>query len=863
MTMRGWPNIFWAIHDGVGPTSAALLVLVLMGVGGTLVLNMVVAFFVQNIKIDSKLAERRTWLRSFPGDLENLTELDLVLWAKRNNKQLNTFLALHEPRVSTRAILKSFYRFFRKPGDLSEQLISEDDDQKDIAFEDVDVSHQHLLLSKNAPEPKQKIRFMVPNCSIFKGIRQLALDPLGPWNMAIFALLLIDLLFFACDSRNASQSVQDAIKIGNAILCVVFALEIIFMLISFGPIRYWNSFFNCSETVLVIIALISIQTNMCPYANIFRLVRIFRSRAVWLNASEYKTGSLIYYFEHWIKIVKESIESLSIHFLMQLTMLFIFSVVSMRIFSLMSTTSISSGYGNINLKTTVFNSTALLNSSAIPAAFVPPVYHLETVWWGKVVSSYSFTNFGVAYVTNFNLGYMNSWYHTMVSYVLQTKVRVFWYFFLWVFIANYVITPVLLARILVIMEKHVVQMVRNQVDRNKELVECLTQYKQKALLFRYMQVLRKNAVEQEMNADPTKVTAVASTNALAKNEVVEGDDDDAPEETWIAKQIAVRQAYTLYLFPHDSAVRRFCTELLTSTKLGYALIAGILASVIVVLGDGKLSTALLIILELYILCVFCFEMGLKWVAHGIVTLPNAYVKDPFNYVDAILNGIVLFTTISQNYVIFPFIIIRIFKIPNVADKLYFSASLRKLAISTRKAALSMFALATLSMFVCFVFAVFGVQLWSRGFWYCKNKTFDNNFEYPPGLSRYTATSSFPTGCSGTSSSGTKLVWRSNSDTFDDIFAACQSIFRVIVMNNWGEIMFNSMSDKGRDYQPQYPYSPSSFVYYAFIGLIATCLNVMFACVIYYHYLFEVLTDGQKIIVNQDQVTWNEMKVINY
>lgn len=320
-TMRGWSNIFWAIVYTRGQISGTVIALILMGLGGLLVLNTVVAMVVRFMKTGSKVLERRHWLRLYPGNLSSVTELDLVMWAKRNNQLLLDMEEESGSHIrSFRSLVIAFVSMISSSD--SEDMMNEGDsnndgsdinETKDNGVNDAHAQFLDILEEskrQKALGPKRsKIRFLSPNCNIFKFLRHAAQDRFSSWNLIIFSMILVDLLLFACLSRFTDSKVLQMVLVGNVVLSVLFGVELLVMILSFGPIHYFNSFFNIYEAMLILLALGSLPNGICPYANIFRVIRIFRDQSRYISERRYARNSIWIDLNNWIIMINEAVES--------------------------------------------------------------------------------------------------------------------------------------------------------------------------------------------------------------------------------------------------------------------------------------------------------------------------------------------------------------------------------------------------------------------------------------------------------------------------------------------------------------------------------------------------------------------------
>eukprot|EP01041_Mallomonas_annulata_P006818 gene6818-13815_t len=173
--------------------------------------------------------------------------------------------------------------------------------------------------------------------------------------------------------------------------------------------------------------------------------------------------------------------------------------------------------------------------------------------------------------------------------------------------------------------------------------------------------------------------------------------------------------------------------------------------------------------------------------------------------------------------------------------------------------------------VVLIFAFIGLTMWSGRFGSCYGVINDPpgiypkhpsiSGLYPAGASRYASTMKFPEGCSGDAKFfglNGRYMWKNPLDTFDDLGHAMQSVFRIIIQNEWHVIMFRAIdsSDNGLFEQPIVDSNPSAFIFFYIVGIFASLLGFLFIAVVWYHYLLSTLAPvGRDIIYGVREALW--------
>ena len=235
VTLRGWPHIFWAIRDTSG-SPIALLFLVLIPMFTTLtVVNLFCAIFIVSLKEGEDHQRKRELLTMYPGDIHQVSEIELMVWESRNQRELML------SKVQDKSAIN-----------LSEAIGAE---------EDVEVV------------PRDRC---VPNCLGCSTLRYVFARDDSTFSKLLMCIVILNIFILAIDSADANDTVQEAIYVCNLIFLGVYATEVIIKVAVLGPYLYFFSVFNLMDFFLTLMGYFSVLYSLPKLFVNFRLFRLLR-----------------------------------------------------------------------------------------------------------------------------------------------------------------------------------------------------------------------------------------------------------------------------------------------------------------------------------------------------------------------------------------------------------------------------------------------------------------------------------------------------------------------------------------------------------------------------------------------------------
>lgn len=866
MTLRGWPEIYWAINDTSGPIYAVIIFFMVSVFGTLLVFNMFVAVFVALLKSKRKYLERINWLRLYPGNIDNLSELELILWAKRNPEVVARFQDEVREDNSVFGLFKSISsNFTGKGADSSKQPQRGRGKPKPQVEKKPNAAPADrvdaVVEEEDGDEARQeKTTFCVPQAAPFRYFRRQVRDPLSGWNIGVYCLVICNVIFYAFNDVDGDERKAQAFFIGSIVFNTIFGLELVLYLVTHGPFLYLNCWSNLFDATIILIGLFSLGFPGCRFVNMFRLFKIVRSRPKHVKGSlleelEYRRQlrSTDLHFGRLVKIAADTVGAILLYFCLVCVFVYAFAVISMRIFP----------------------ETSSRNIIPTDRPLIMPrrelrLFRLERSFQGAFVPLFDFNNFRNAFITVFSIMERNAWYNIAVTEALKAGFNTFWFFFAWIYLSNYILLPTLVAHVNVVVERKALDQVRDTADENKNLFTRVQYYVQKSMMYQAFQLLKRNTEPPAIASSAAGTVVVAEEKQTERQTVVEVTPEQPFAEGPIQQQLNMRKDYSFFLFAPYTWPRVYAERILKSRPFNQLLFVAISVTTLRVLDSEKrtlLSDSSLQALLAFALAVYGLEIFLKCVYRGVFVLWTGYVFNPLNLLDLTLFIMQISIDVSGNTYLVPLEIIRLVKLPAVIHYLLKSKTLTILARSFQRSLRPILMVTCIFLGTCFFFGVFGMQLYRGGFGFCSFRG------YPPGMSRHEETSTFPNGCNGgivELDQGGRIIrspteWIEPVDTFNNAYNASRSVFRIGLASNYPQILFSATSYTGYEKMPNRFNSPESFLFFLGMTPIMVFLRVLLAAVVYYNYYMQIVKEGMKeldisFLTRQDDVVWLEVRV---
>ncbi|DBB15358.1 TPA: hypothetical protein ACH3X3_003603 [Trebouxia sp. C0006] len=295
---------------------------------------------------------------------------------------------------------------------------------------------------------------------------------------------------------------------------------------------------------------------------------------------------------------------------------------------------------------------------------------------------------------------------------------------------------------------------------------------------------------------------------------------------------AVAQAYAAYdyvslgIFTDRSLIRRFCMRVITNVYFeGCVLLLVLLSSVLLALDTPSLDDSsrladVIIICDLIFVACFTLEMCLKVVALGLVAHPGAYLRSPWNQLDAVVVITSIISTASPNNHVG---ILKALRLLRVLRPLRMISRFKGMQIVVLALIRSIPPISSVAMFGLFefvIFAIIGIQLFAGRLGACNQVEIDGSYvQY-----RSQCIEGVTFTCNGTQDNNcndgdaTVRQWQIAFYNFDNMASALLSVVEVAVMDNYmDDCAYFLMDATGVDKQPQLWHNPWAGLY-----IVAVC-----------------------------------------
>ncbi|KAL0023530.1 hypothetical protein WJX79_008642 [Trebouxia sp. C0005] len=295
---------------------------------------------------------------------------------------------------------------------------------------------------------------------------------------------------------------------------------------------------------------------------------------------------------------------------------------------------------------------------------------------------------------------------------------------------------------------------------------------------------------------------------------------------------AVAQAYAAYdyvslgVFTDQSLIRRFCMRVITNVYFeGIVLMLVLLSSVLLALDTPSLDDSsrladVITICDLIFVACFTLEMCLKVVALGLVAHPGAYLRSPWNQLDAVVVITSIVSTASPNNHVG---ILKALRLLRVLRPLRMISRFKGMQIVVLALIRSIPPISSVAMFGLFefvIFAIIGIQLFAGRLGACNQVEIDG--AYVQYKSQCIEGVTFT--CNGTQDNNcndgdaTIRQWQVAFYNFDNMASALLSVVEVAVMDNYmDDCAYFLMDATGINKQPQLWHNPWAGLY-----IVAVC-----------------------------------------
>eukprot|EP01041_Mallomonas_annulata_P008098 gene8099-16617_t len=664
----------------------------------------------------------------------------------------------------------------------------------------------------------------VPRCRPCGTFREIIFAENGYYNYMVSVLIVLDVVMMASISADMSTKYRLVVEAFNIATVSFFLGEIVLKLCLLGPYEYfsrWKQIGEFTVTVVSILGLLSSDYHFLFCARLFRLVYLIRNSKFVPVTKSSQTAIGVHTFK---KIVQKMAPSMFIFVFLFVLMQVLFALVGVHFF----------GETYIDIPTQTQTQTTR------------PMYSASMESSDLKLDRIRFGSFEEAMVSLFLIFTLDIWYTSLWAAMESTGRFSSIFFILWIGISNWILQAFMLASTMLIMDGEANDFIIRAAAAFEMTTKKLPVLKRRLILRDYFLRFRRHTFDPKLLR--LKGGGGGNGGMEVNNEVKEAL-EAPPTPHWIVRTLGDMQHYPLCVVPPGSPFHKFCLWLAGNRKYVIFIICIVILSVTFTILEGlsiSTSRSNAVTIDVILTVLFLFDMGLKWCGVGWFLYPRGYFFSFFNWIDFVCNVLIIQAWMYNSKMYNSIRILRIFRMQGL---LYVFGNTPGVAVLLNAISRSLRSFYTLFLTTClilFVFATVGLEIFMGTFGHCSDS------EYPSRRDRYFSDTAYPDGCSG---SAPDPHWEQPRERFDNIGKAFQSVFRVMMFNEWHPILFSAMDSVGADKQPERFYSSGYILYFTLIVLTSVVLNSLVVGVVYYHFKLSTLWGGKTIIRSVKEAMW--------
>ena len=335
----------------------------------------------------------------------------------------------------------------------------------------------------------------------------------------------------------------------------------------------------------------------------------------------------------------------------------------------------------------------------------------------------------------------------------------------------------------------------------------------------------------------------------------------------ILEKQKIMEGSSFGLFDTHNRFRTICADLVTSPIFDNVIILLILISICLIAsenpsGEGSdLRLQIFLVLDITFTTLFTLEMLLKMVAHGVFKTQRSYLSSNWNRLDFVI-VIVSLLSLSVKSLNFDYLkVLRVMRalrpLRLVSHSPELKAAFNAIVMITKP--LLSFAL-VVNVFLL-TFAILMTSLYRDKLMFCHSLSSDLNvdvFEYRYELDRVDCQGSF---LSDTNSTVT-LEWKSVDSNFDSVSNSFLTLYEMITMDNWPNIMYPAMDITEDDQHPimnNSQYNALIFIIFIIVG--AFCIGNVLVGIVVNKFSRSIQMGKDDAFLSDDQQKWlDSMKI---
>ena len=357
------------------------------------------------------------------------------------------------------------------------------------------------------------------------------------------------------------------------------------------------------------------------------------------------------------------------------------------------------------------------------------------------------------------------------------------------------------------------------------------------------------------------------TEWLATSNEIEEEIKTAEANKLILEKQKILEGKSFGLFDSRNKFRKFCADLVTTPIFDNIIIVLILISICLIASENPSGEGSDVKLKVYLILDFTFttlftlEMLLKMVAQGVYKTQRSYMHSSWNRLDFLI-VVVSLLSISVNSLNFDYLkVLRVMRalrpLRLVSHSPELKAAFSAIVMITKP--LLSFAL-VVNVFLL-TFAILMTSLYRDKLQFCHSISSDTSvdmYEYRYELDRVD--------CAGTffsdNNSTIVLEWKSVDSNFDSVSNSFLTLYEMITMDNWPNIMYPAMDISEENQHPilnKSQYNAIIFILFVIIG--AFCIGNVLVGIVVNKFSRSIQQGKTDVFLTDDQQKWlDSMKI---
>jgi len=735
VTMEGWTDTMYYMNDAVGSSWPWIYFITLIIIGSFFVLNLVLGVLSGEFSKEGEKAKAR-------GEFQK-----------------------SKVRQQIEQSLQGYMEWITHAEDL-EPDSKELERKKELEDKDEELAPVDETPAKEGDKKKKFIWFIQKkrqlqriNRNVRRQIRQIVKSQMFYWGIII--MVFLNTCILTTEHHGQPPWLDKFQDIGNLIFLILFTLEGLFKMYSFGFEAYLMSLFNrfdCFVVISSILEVVLLHLELMPPLGMsvlrcVRLLRIFKITKYWASLRALVSSLL------------NSMQSILSLLLLLFLFMMIFALLGMQVFG-----------GKFGFDET----------SDKPRG--------------------NFDNFWISLLTVFQILTGEDWNAVMYDGInafggIKTSGAIACVYFIILFICgNFILLNVFLAI--------AVDNLSDEPDEEDDTGHGKPEEPEEA----------EEKVGKYLEGDEFKIEitgAIAEEEAFSRfqqpDEPEEEEAEKEEEEVNPNKGKPIPNASSFFIFGPTNKFRVGCHYVCNHAIFSNIILACIMISSGMLAAEDPMRAdsprnGVLNYFDYVFTSIFTVEICIKVIAYGLLFHKDAFMRSGFNLLDILVVGVSLLSFGLQSGAISTVKILRVLRVLRPLRAINRAKGLKRVVQCAIVAIKTIGNIMLVTFLLQFMFAVIGVQLFKGRFYLCTDSSRSTAEEcqgyfitYPDGDISHPVKE--------------ERAWELNPFNFDDVSAGLLTLFTVATFEGWPDLLWMSIDTGPEDHGPIYNNKPIVSIFY--------------------------------------------------